>query len=44
MLEEATALVATYNVALMIGVAMIGIVTATIWTIIAKKRNSPPSA
>ncbi len=44
MLEQATALVATYTTAIMVAIAMIGIVTATIWTLIAKKRNAPPSA
>lgn len=43
MLENATALVATYNTALMVGISIIGIVTATVWTIIARKPNTPPS-
>lgn len=43
MLENATALVATYTTAIMVAIGMIGIVTATIWTIVARKHNSPPS-
>lgn len=44
MLEQATALVVTYHTALMIGVSLIGVVTATIWTIVTKQRKNPPSA
>lgn len=36
MLEKATLLVASYNAALMVGVALIGIAAATAWTM-AKK-------
>lgn len=44
MFEQATALVATYSTAVMVAIALIGISTATVWTIIVKKRDTPPSA
>ena len=43
MLENATALVASYTTAIMVAIGIIGIVTATIWTIVAKKHSAPPA-
>jgi len=42
-LENATALVASYTTAIMVAIGLIGIATATIWTIVAKKHEAPPS-
>ncbi len=44
MLEQATLLVASYNAALMVGVAIIGIAAATVWTLAKKARKDKQEA
>lgn len=44
MLEQATLLVASYNAMLMIGVAVIGIAAATVWTMAKKARKDKQGA
>lgn len=43
MLEQATALVASYTTAVMVAIALIGVASAAAVTLAVKKRNSPPS-
>lgn len=44
MLEKATLLVASYNAMLMVGVAIVGIATATVWTLAKKARKDQQGA
>lgn len=43
MLEQATALVASYTTAVMVGIGVIGIASAAAVTLAFKKRNAPPA-
>lgn len=44
MLEKATLLVASYNAMLMVGIALVGIAAATVWTMAKKARKDKQSA
>ncbi|HEY9854251.1 MAG TPA: hypothetical protein V6D05_00850 [Stenomitos sp.] len=44
MLEKATLLVASYNAMLMVGIALVGIAAATVWTMAKKAQKDKQGA